>query len=228
MNDLGPELGRPSLPLPHEARRGLLWAARRGRLGIDAAWFREAERGGVFVVSAKKIRSELRWSPRYETSGDVLRAIGRRPNVKAARALRFYWGPMVLLTRTLGGERMSSEMASQARGFEGDINLVFTGKEPGAYRIRIGKGFFGVLEGSSPDARATVTMKTQVFMDILSGKTSAQTVTLSGRVRIRGEGEMLLIAMGATDALARAARMVGVPATLAKRYARFLVGSDHG
>ena len=178
---------------------------------------------GSFVVSSRKIRSELRWTPRYESSGDVLRAIGRRPNVKAGRALRFYWGPMVLLTRALGGVPMTPETAAQARGFEGEINMVFTGKEPGAYRIRIGRGSFGVLEGSSPDARATVTMKTQVFMDILSGKTTAQTVMLSGRVRIRGEGEMLLIAMGATDVLARAARMGGAPAALAKRYAQFLV-----
>jgi nucleoside-diphosphate-sugar epimerase/putative sterol carrier protein len=222
LNNLGSELGRLSVPVPREAVR---WVASHAGLGIDGAWFREAERGGSFIVSAKKIRSELRWTPRYESSGDVLRAIGRRPNVKAGRALRFYWGPLVLLTRTLGGVPMTPETAAQARGFEGEINMVFTGKEPGAYRIRIGRSSFGVLEGSSPDARATVTMKTQVFMDILSGKTTAQTVMLSGRVRIRGEGEMLLIAMGATDVLARAARMGGAPAALAKRYARFLVGS---
>jgi putative sterol carrier protein len=69
-------------------------------------------------------------------------------------------------------------------------------------------------------------MKTSVFMDILSGKTTAQTVTLTGRVRIRGDGEMLLIAMGAADALGRAAKMGGTPGFLAKRYAQFLVQSS--
>jgi UDP-glucose 4-epimerase len=226
MNDLGAELGRPALPVPSGALDALRWAARRGALGIDEAWLREADRGGTFVVSAKKIRSELRWVPRYETSGDVVRAIAGRPNAKAARALRLYWGPMVVLTRVLRGIRMTPEAAAQARGFEGEINLVFTGEEPGAYRIRIGKGTFGVLEGTSSVARATVTMKTSVFMDILSGKTTAQTVTLTGRVRIRGDGEMLLIAMGAADALGRAAKMGGTPGFLAKRYAQFLVQSS--
>jgi nucleoside-diphosphate-sugar epimerase/putative sterol carrier protein len=228
MNGLGPELGRPSLPVPGGTLDALRWAARRGALGVDEAWLREAARGGKFVVSAKKIRSELRWVPRYETSGDVVRAIAGRPNAKAARALRFYWGPMAALTRALGGIPMSPEAAAQARGFQGEINLVFTGDEPGAYRIRIGKGSFGILEGMSREARATVTMKTSVFKDIVSGKTSAQTVTISGRVRVRGEGEMLIIAMGATDALARAIKMGGTPAALAKRYARFLVGPQAG
>jgi UDP-glucose 4-epimerase len=222
MNDLGPVLGRPSVTVPHAALDALKWAARRGSLGIDEAWLREADRGGTFVVSAAKIRKDLRWVPRFETSAEVVRAIAGRPNVKAARALRLYWGPMAVLTRTVGGIPMSKDAAAQARGFEGEINLVFTGDEPGAYRIRIGKGSFGVLEGTSASARATVTMKTSVFMDILSGKTTAQTVTLSGRVRIRGDGEMLLIAMGAADALARATRMGGAPGALAKRYATFL------
>jgi nucleoside-diphosphate-sugar epimerase/putative sterol carrier protein len=225
MNNLGPELGRPSVPVPQGAIDALRWAARRGSLGIDEAWLREAERGGEFVVSAKKIRSELRWTPRYETSGDVVRAVAGRPNLRAARSLRLYWGPMVMLTRVLRGIRMTPEAAGQARGFEGDINLVFTGSEPGAYRIRIGNGTFGVFEGTSSRARATVTMKTSVFEDIVSGRTTAQTVTISGRVRIRGDGEMLLIAMGATDALQRAARMPGAPGFLAKRYARFVVGA---
>jgi nucleoside-diphosphate-sugar epimerase/putative sterol carrier protein len=227
VNDLGPEVGRPSFALPRAALQGMRWAARRGALGLDEAWVREAERGGTFLVSAKKLRSELRWVPRFETSGDVVRALAGRPNARAARALRLYWGPLVAVTRVLGGVRMTCETAGQARGFEGEINLVFTGDEPGAYRIRIGKGSFGVLEGTSPTARATVTMKTSVFLDILSGRTTTQTVTLSGRVRIRGEGEMLLIAMGAVDALTRAQKVPGVPGALAKRYARFLVGS-HG
>lgn len=223
MNDLGPELGRRSVPVPPGALGALRWAARRGSLGIDEAWLREAERGGTFLVSARKIRSELRWVPRYEWSGDVVRALAGRPNAKAARALKLYWGPMVLLTRALRGIRMTPEAAAQARGFEGEINLIFTGSEPGAYRIRIGEGQFGVYDGAAADARATVTMKTSVFLDILGGKTTAQTATLSGRVRIRGEGEMLIIAMGATDALQRAAQMGGIPGTLADRYRQFLL-----
>jgi nucleoside-diphosphate-sugar epimerase/putative sterol carrier protein len=222
MNNLGAELGRPAIPLPAGAMDALRWAARHGKVGIHESWFDEASRGGSLVVSAKKIRSELRWVPRYETSGDVLRAIADRPNAKAARALRWYWGPMVRMTQVLRKIPMTPETAAQARGFEGDINLVFTGDEPGAYRIRIGKGSFGVLEGTSPAARATVTMKTSVFQDILSGKTTAQTVTLSGRVRIRGDGEMLLIAMGAADALTRAAHAKGPLGFFAKRYVKFL------
>jgi UDP-glucose 4-epimerase len=224
MNDLGAALGRPAVPVPAGALGVLKWAARRGSLGIHESWFQEASRGGSLVVSAKKLRSELRWVPRYETSGDVVRAIAGRPNAKAARVLRGYWGPMVLLTKAVRRIPMTPEAAAQARGFEGDINLVFTGDEPGAYRIRIGKGSFGVLEGISADARATVTMKTSVFGDIVSGRTTPQTVTLSGRVRVRGEGEMLIIAMGATDVLARAQKMGGAPGAIAKRYVRFLAG----
>jgi hypothetical protein len=47
-------------------------------------------------------------------------------------------------------------------------------------------------------------------------------VTLSGRVRVRGEGEMLMIAMGATDVLRRAQGMKGAPGYLARRYVQFL------
>jgi putative sterol carrier protein len=219
-NDLGVALGRPRVPVPEQAFDLLRRAARRG--GVDASWIDQASRGGSIVVSSKKIRNELRWVPRYETSGDVVRAIAGRPNACAARVLKWYWGPMVLATKALRGIPMSPDTAAQARGFEGEVNLVFTGDEPGAYRIRIGNGSFGVLEGISPDARATVTMKTSVFEDILAGRTTPQTVTLSGRVRVRGEGEMLMIAMGATDVLRRAQGMKGAPGYLARRYVQFL------
>ncbi len=224
MNDLGAALGRLAVPVPAGALGVLRWAARRGALGIDEAWFEQASRGGSVVVSSRKIRADLRWQPRYETSGDVVRAIAGRPNARAAHVLKWYWGPVALATRALRRIPMGPDMAAQARGFEGDINLVFTGDEPGAYRIRIGKGSFGVLEGTSAAARATVTMKTSVFQDILAGRTTPNTVVLSGRVRIRGEGEMLMIAMGATDMLRRARRISGPAGFFAKRYVRFLNG----
>jgi UDP-glucose 4-epimerase len=223
LNDLGPVVGRPSLPLPEVALGLLKLASRRGAMAVHESWFDQARLGTTPVVSAKKIRSVLRWTPRYETSGDVLRAIAGRPNARASHALRWFWGPMVLATKTVGGIPMTRDTAAQARGFEGEINLVFTGDEPGAYRIRIGKSSFGLLEGTSATARATVTMKTTVFHDIVSGKTTADTVTLSGRVRIRGEGEMLIVAMGAIGALSMAKRLPGAPGFFARRYARFLL-----
>lgn len=222
MNDLGPELGRPSLPLPGGAVELVRFAARRGALGVHESWFDEALRGGSLVVSAQKLRTQLRWQPLYETSGDVLRAIAGRPNALASRTLRWFWGPIVLATRALGRIPMTPDAAGQARGFEGDINLCFTGHEPGAYRIRIGSGSFGVLEGTSEAARATVTMKTNVFHDIIEGRTSTHTVASAGRVRIRGDGEMLIIAMGAIDALGQAQKLDGIRGVLARRYARFI------
>jgi nucleoside-diphosphate-sugar epimerase/putative sterol carrier protein len=222
LHHLGPELGRPSVPVPAAARDWIRRAAQRGALGVDEAWLDPALQKGIPIASAAKIRSELRWQPRFETSGDVIRAIAGRPNARASHALRWFWGPAVLATKALRHIPMSREAAAQARGFEGDINLVFRGVEPAAYRIRIGNGWFGFLEGTSSSARATVTMKTSVFDDIVNGKTSANTAALAGRVRIRGDGEMLIIAMGAMDAFGRAQKLRGAAGFVARRYARFL------
>jgi nucleoside-diphosphate-sugar epimerase/putative sterol carrier protein len=222
LHHLGPELGRPSFPVSERARAFVRDAARRGKLGVDEAWLDPSLQRGIPIVSASKIRSELRWQPRFETSGDVVRAIAGRPNARASHALRWFWGPAVLATTVLRRIPMSPEAAAQARGFEGDINLVFRGSEPAAYRIRIGKGWFAFLEGTSEVARATVTMKTSVFSDIVTGKIAAGTAALAGRVRIRGQGEMLMIAMGAMDAFGRAQKLEGPAGFFARRYARFL------
>lgn len=222
LGDLGSELGRPSVPVPGNPLRLAKVAARSGYAPMDPVWFDVMEDGEV-TVSGAKIRKELRWQPRFETSGDVLRQVAGRPNAKASHALRWYWGSMARLSSAVRRIPMPADIAGQARGFEGDINLVFTGDQPGAYRIHIGTGSFSIHEGTVPDARATILMKTETFHDLLLGKFNSQSAMFTGKIRVRGEGETVLIAMGSIDTFRRLQRLKSPIGAGARIYGKFLL-----
>ncbi len=220
--DLGRELGRPSIPVPGNPLKLVKIAARAGLAPMDPIWF-DVMTNGELTVSAAKIRKELRWQPRFETSGDVIRAVAGLPNGKASHALKWFWGPMAAFSSVVRRIPMPPDIAGQARGFEGDINMVFTGEQPGAYRLHIGTGSFSIHEGTVPNARATVLMKTSTFHDILSGRINAQSATFSGKVRVRGEGETVMVAMGSIDAFRKFQKMKNLVGTGARLYSRFLL-----
>jgi len=222
LGNLGRELGRPSIPVPGNPLKFAKLAAKAGVALMDPVWFDVMDKGEV-TVTAAKIRKELRWQPRFETSADVLRAVAGLPNAKASHALKWYWGPMARLSALLRGIPMPPDIAAQARGFEGDINLIFTGEQPGSWRIHIGPGKFAIHEGTVRDARATILMKTETFHDILSGKMNTQSASFTGKIRVRGEGETVLVAMGSIDAFRKFQKMRNLAGFGARQYAKFLL-----
>lgn len=195
LREMGRAMGKPTLPLPAAllALHRAAWKA--GLVDVDPIWL-DVARGRSLFASAEKIRKELGWKPRYATTGDVLRQVCGRPNARASHAAKAYLGPLRRLTRLFGGLPARREMRAEARGMQGSINLVLTGERPSRWHFTLRDGRLGVHEGQADDARATITLRDQTFRDLLSGRLAPSTAMMTGRVRVRGDGEMSFLIGG--------------------------------
>ena len=87
MREMGRAMGKRSLRLPQGvlALYRLAWRAKL--VDVDPVWLETAS-GRTLIASSEKIRNELGWKPRWETTGDVLRQISGRSNAQATRAVK--------------------------------------------------------------------------------------------------------------------------------------------
>ena len=222
MREMGRAMGKRSLRLPKGllALHRLAWRAKL--VDVDPVWF-ETTSGPTLIASSEKIRKELGWKPRWETTGDVLRQISGRPNARASHAVKAYLGPLRRITRLFGGLPLGREARSEARGMQGSINLVFTGEQPSRWHFTLGDSRLGVHEGTIDDARATISMRDRVFQDMLAGKLAPSTAMMTGKVRMRGDGEMGFLVGGLVGGFARLRRAAGWKGLGARRYAAWVL-----
>jgi putative sterol carrier protein len=156
---------------------------------VDPIWIDVAS-GYSLLGSSEKIRKELGWQPRFPTTGDVLRRLSGRPNALASHAAKTFLGRLVRLSWLLRGLRPGRDAPAETRQMETSVNLRLTGERPGAWHFRLGGGRLFVRPGLDDAARATITLGDRTFDDLLSGRLAVSTATMTGKVRMRGDGEM--------------------------------------
>jgi nucleoside-diphosphate-sugar epimerase len=185
-------IGSRDLPLP-SGLLGLADAAYRLHLiDVDPVWLR-AGIDHPIVVDSRRARRQLKWRPRYPTTGAVLRAIAGRPTAAASRGTRILLGTLAGITRLRGSLPANQRQRQELRAFRGSVDLLLGGEQPSEWHIRFSDGRIGVYRGVDPSSRASAAMKEQTFFDMLSGDLSYARANMTGKVRHRGEGNMTMI-----------------------------------
>lgn len=170
---------------------------------VNPVWLRAGSQYPI-VVSSSKARKQLRWRPRYDTTGQVLRAFAEAPTAMASRGTKLLFGLPVAVTRLRGSLPIGGRGAAGMKGMNGIANVVFTGEHPSEWRIEFNDGTLGIRSGIHPDADATIKIKETDFSDMLAGKLSYSKAAMTGKIRCTGDSGYNLFVGGIVGAFQRA------------------------
>lgn len=82
--------------------------------------------------------------------------------------------------------------AEKAKGVNAVFQYEITGDNGGHWIIDLTPEHFGVREGKADRADCTLTMQSQDFVDMMSGKLNGQTAYMSGKLQIGGDMSLAL------------------------------------
>ncbi len=218
----GAAMGKPRVRLPDLAVKAFELAYRRGIGDVDPAWLHDTSRHEL-IVSSAKLRSELGWAPRFDSTGAVLRAIARRPTAAAGAGTRVLFGGLVRTTRLLGGIPIAKRDKAELRGVTGTLNLVLTGDHPSEWHVRIANQTIGFHPGLDPAADGTAMLKESVLFDMLSGKITFMRAQMAGRVRYRGDGNLSLFLGAIIEGFRQARHAKGLVGFPSRAFTRFVL-----
>ena len=103
---------------------------------------------------------------------------------------------------------------------QGCTDLVFTGAHPSRWHFSMRDGRLGVHEGSADESRATITMRDATFGDMLAGRVLTSTAQMTGKIRLRGDGEMAFLVGGLVGQFQSMREARGLRGWPARRFAR--------
>jgi len=184
-------MGKVSLPIPRAAVKLMDAAYARGKIDVDPVWLKFGS-GYPIVVASDKIRSELGWKPRFETTTDVLRELADVPTLAASRGVKLMFGGLAALTRVRGNLASPGDDV-ELRGVNGALDIAFTGERASSWHVWFDNGRMGVGKGSHPTARARLMLADDTFYELMSGDLDYTTATMIGKIRFRGDGEFSII-----------------------------------
>jgi nucleoside-diphosphate-sugar epimerase/putative sterol carrier protein len=145
----------------------------------DPAWLDAAS--APLEISSEKAKRELGWAPRCPTTADVARRLGEvmRGSMDARLALFF--------RLTAFAARRAPPMPDAA-SMAARVHLDIAGPGGGDVGLIVESGRMTVEPGMVPRPPTTViSLKKQLLLDLLAGKTGYATAQLTGRIRIEGE-----------------------------------------
>lgn len=158
------QMGKWAVPIPG-AILGVADLAWKLKLSdLNPVWLKAGSEFPI-VVSANKARKQLRWRPRYDTTGQVLRAFAAAPTAVASPGTKLLFGLPATVTRFRGSLPLGQRGSDEMRGMEGIANIVFTGDHPSEWRVEFKDGTMGIRRGIDP-IRIAERIAT---LDILSG-----------------------------------------------------------
>jgi nucleoside-diphosphate-sugar epimerase len=165
------------------------WLARAGvRPPFDPAWLSLID--VPLAASSERARRELGWKPRFPTAADVGRRLGQVARGSTDPRIAAF---MRLLA--IGARRVPP--APEAARVEAMVHMCLTGRGGGDWSLRVSAGRLSVRSGVPRPPTSTVTLAASTFLDMLSGRTSAATAQLTGKIRVEGEpiANMVLVGM---------------------------------
>ena len=203
MREFAGQVGKRRLPVPGAALSALSLGYRVGVLRSDPIWFRMGARAPI-VVSSRKIRRVLRWKPRYDSAGCVLREALGCPTALASPAVKWLLGGLATVTAARGSLPASPRETMELAHTSGTCNLMLSGQRASEWHVAFENGSVGLHPGLSGRSRATVIMAESVFLGLVLGQLDWSTCTLTGKVRIRGETDHGILIGGIISGIARA------------------------
>lgn len=214
--ELARQTGKLPLPLPAVLIGGLDLAYRAGLTHIDPVWFRVGVNLPI-VVSSEKIRRELRWRPRFDSAGAVMREALGCPGARASLGTRMILGTMAAITQVRGRLPTSPEQRGQLATTIGRIDLMLTGDRASEWHFSFDRGRIGLYRGMAPVSRATVFLDETALFALLTRELDWTTAYLTGQVRVRGASDYGLVLGGVIAGIADALATVPMlPQVLAR------------
>lgn len=190
-----------------------------GERRIDAGWL-EAGRFEM-IASSEKARAELGWKPRYPTSADVALVFGKsvRSGVDPRIALFFS-----MIPRLARRAQKHGEIPHEAQTMKLAIHVDVTGPRGADYALTLDKGALTLKRGIPRPPDSAVTLSSETFLELLSGKLDVATAGMIGKIRVRGEPIAGLVLGGMISGFRRATEAEGVPGTIARRLSKWFEG----
>ena len=214
--------GKVGVPLPGALVRLADLAYKAKLSDFDPVWIR-AGREHPILVSTAKIRRELKWRPRYETTAAVLRELGGAQTSVASRGTKLLFGSLARVTRVRGGLPVPARGRAELKQLRGCANLVLTGPSPSEWHFSFRNGSVGLHRGLSPEPRSTTIMSEQTLFELLSGQATMAKAQFTGKIRVRGEGHYHLIVSGIISAFRFALSTPGRRGLPARAFAKLVL-----
>jgi len=82
--------------------------------------------------------------------------------------------------------------ADRAQGVQAVIQYDITGDAGGTYHVSIADGTCALHEGPAASPNLTLTMATQDWIDMVSGKLNGQIAFMSGKLKHKGDMSLLM------------------------------------
>jgi putative sterol carrier protein len=80
----------------------------------------------------------------------------------------------------------------KAAGVNTVIQFDFTGDGGGQYVLMIQDGTCQVRQGTSPDAKTTVSIAASDYVDVIEGRLDAMKVFMAGKLKVKGDMMVML------------------------------------
>jgi putative sterol carrier protein len=183
---------------------------------IDPAWHRNGD--VTMVMDSEKARRELGWKPTADTCADVLRRYMDAAPGKMDRRISTFFA---LLGRMAERDTSQRELMDRMKA---NVHLRLLGRGGGDITLSVMDGKFGVRRGIPRPPTSVVTISTDLFREMLTGKASFATAQLTGRVKIQGEVEAGFMIGGMTRRLELARKQEGMRGQAARLFSRWLEG----
>ena len=200
--DLAAAAGMRVLRVP----RGVLRGVERVVTGLrvlppsDPGWLYAAN--FPLVYSSEKARLELGWKPRFPLSRDVMRAFAENVPRKLDRRISA-WVRMVDAASRRMPPRTELERSDAV------VHVDLTGPGGGDLTLRAVGGRVRISPGAPRPAQSAVTLRAELFLDLLAGRVDFAAAQISGRIRIDGQPFAGLLLAGVVASFRAAGKQPG-------------------
>ena len=139
--------------------------------------------------------------------------------------LKRFFGRLVWLSR-LGGGRLLAGQEMDRRGFEGSVNFAFGDSQDAVWYCRISQTGVQFAAGAEENPLGTVRMTADVFLQLLSGRTSMSIAQMTGRVLVEGDGHCSLLLSSLIGQTRLRAARTGIQGWLTRRFVRSVLNKS--
>jgi UDP-glucose 4-epimerase len=156
----------------------------------DPAWISVGD--VPLVMSTDKAKEVLGWKPSAPTAAAVVRRYVETVPRKLDRRIDLFLRLLTLAPR-------DQEMPAEARRMRVSMHLQLTGPDGGDIALTFDAGRITIEHEVPRPPQATITMKASTLRALLTGKLDYTTATLTGKIRVEGEGLAALVLQGIVE-----------------------------
>jgi nucleoside-diphosphate-sugar epimerase/putative sterol carrier protein len=174
----------------------------------DPGWNHTA--GIQLVYSSGRAKEELEWKPRCPTARDVLRRYVETVPRKLDRRIAVF------------ASVVNRAPARDLRGMEAVVHLELSGTNGGDLALRAKGDRVRIEEGAPRPPDATIKMRADTLLDLLSGRLDFAGTQLDGQVRVEGQGHAGLLLGGVIGGFRDASAHKGLRGGAARLLSRWM------